>query len=271
MSSVSSTQAMATIEQEIIDYCESVGLDYEDFLTNLDNVKTADLMDIPGLEAYFQLCYVQLVAIINPDLINSLYADVGLPAGAGIDFETLKAAGIDFDEVYAAADPEFNEMILSMIEDDPELLALVAHSAGGESEANYVLDILASLYASTEEGADGDIQATSNSAAHEANDLYNLGLDWVIDQDDFYNSATQSLLQQLTEYDNAIIQLQQDVMNGMDPAEAQMQMESLKMGREALFELLQQFTERQMTFIESISDLFKEMDEANKAIIRNVV
>lgn len=268
MSSINSTQAIASIEQEIIEYCESVGLDYEDFLANLDNVKTADLMDIPGLEAYFQLCYIQLVAIVNPDLINSLSADVGLPAGAGIDFETLKAMGIDFDELYAAADPEFNEFIIGMIEDDPELLALVAHSAGGENEANYVLDVLASVYGAAETETR---QATSNADAREVNDLYNLGLDWVIDQDDFYNSATQSLLQQLTEYDNAIMQLQEDIMNGMDPAEAQMQMESLKMGREALFELMQQFTERQMTFMEAISDLFKEMDEANKAVIRNVV
>ncbi len=255
--------AMETIQAEITEWCEAQGVDPNDFLANLDGGFTASVFDNPTLEAYFQLAYMQLVELLYPEVINSLEAEIG-----EVTFETL----------YDSADEEFNNFIISLIEDDPEIMALYAMQAGGETEGDFVLALLAAL--NTETSADlseyGEGFNTTDDL-REYLDSVDLGADmenellaWA-EAEDVYTATEMAILDRLAEYDQAMNDLVAALESG-DISETQFEseMQNITFGRETLMAMLQQVTDQKMQFFETISELYDQAFEMQNTIINNM-
>lgn len=246
--------AMESIRAEVEAYCEANGIDPESYLENLDGDLSLALIDNPTFEAYFQLAYVQLMEIVAPEVINSLEAQVG-----DVDFETL----------YANADDDLNALVEALIQDDPELMAFVANRESGQSEGEAVLSLLAQSY--SQSNSDSEAQEYLDDA-RELAENYELGegFDWVIEQEALYSSVEQSILDQLAEYDQAIVDLAEAFASGkMSEAEYEASLQESQFGREYLLMMLQTVTEQKATVMELISEMYKKISEMNLTVLRN--
>ena len=249
--------AMDNIRSEVESYCATNGIDTDEFLANLDEKLTTSVFDNPTLQAYFQLAYMQLVELLYPEKINSLEAEVG-----EVNFETL----------YTNSDDAFNSFITNLIEDDPELMAFYARQAGGASEGDFVLGMLASMaeQQNSENGGNGQNQQNT-SITQDARDLtakYDLGpgFDWVINKEDAFAAAETAILDRLSEYDQAVNEMVDMLANG-EGSDAELQ--NLQYVREGMIAMLQHVTDAKLTFMETISKIYKDVFEMQNALINN--
>lgn len=249
------TSAMDAIRQEIEAYCEVNGIDSAQYLDSLDENFSLAVYDNPTLEAYFQLAYMQLAELLDPALINSLEAQIG-----EVNFETL----------YANAGDDFNELVVSLIEDDPELMAYYAMQGGGETEGQFLLDYLSEIQ--TEAGADSGSESFTDDA-RELAEMYGFGegFEWVVDQEDLFKAAEMSILERLQEYDSAIMDLAEMLESGeISETYFESEMQNIYYGRETLLMMLSQVTEQEMRFFEMISEMYEKANEMNMSIINNM-
>lgn len=243
--------AMEAIRAEVVEYCESQGIDPDVYLNNLDENLTTSVMDIPSLESYFQLAYMQLMEIINPQLIASLEAQVG---------------EVDFDTLYEHADDDLNNLITSLIEDDPELMALFAHQAAGQSEAEFLLNHLAELNQQSDQGQDESFTDDARNLADQFN--FGPGFDWIIEKEDMFNAASQSIVERLASLDQAYAALISDFQSGnIDETTLNSEMQNISYARESLMVMLQQVSEFQMNFFEMVSQIFNKYYETQQSLI----
>jgi len=253
--SVNYDAAMESITAEIEAYCEAQGIDPDDFLANLDSASTASLYDNPTFEAYFQLCYMQLMELLYPEVYYSAEGDTG---------------SIDFDTLYAAADEDMNELIYELIEDDPELMAYYALQEGGQSEADAFMDLLDSYYATlNEDGTEDDGISDAIQEAYDLAEEYGLGgVAALADKELMFESAQNSILDMLEEYDAGITALVEALNAGeISETEFEAEMSTISYYRETMLAMLQQLTTQEMTYFEAISELYSKATEMDMAII----
>ncbi|MBU0506537.1 MAG: hypothetical protein ABII18_11600 [bacterium] len=251
--------AMDNIQAEVEAYCEANGINAEDYLSNLDGNLTINVFDNPTLAAYFQLAYMQLVEMLYPEVINSIEAEVG-----AVDFATL----------YESCDEEFNAFITSIIQDDPELMALFSMQAGSsDSEIQALYAELAKMISSSDSEAD-DMGATfytdqaRDSAAGTSHEDF---VNWLADQEDMFTSVEMSILDQLSTYDQAILEIKAALENDdISAEEFQAEMENIMFGRETLMTMLQQVTAQKSQFFEMISEMMDKATEMQNSIINNM-
>jgi hypothetical protein len=250
--------AMDNIQAEVEAYCEANGIDAEDYLANLDGNLTINVFDNPTLAAYFQLAYMQLVEMLYPEIINSIEAEVGT-----VDFATL----------YESCDEEFNDFITSIIQDDPELMALFSMQAGSsDSEIQALYAELATMIASSDDSDDMSAtfytdQARDSAEGTSHEDFVN----WLADQEDMFTSVEMSILDQLSYYDQAILEIKAALENDEISAESfQAEMENIMFGRETLMTMLQQVSAQKAQFFEMISEMMDKATEMQNSIINNM-
>ncbi|HLD45304.1 MAG TPA: hypothetical protein VJC18_07700, partial [bacterium] len=191
-----------------------------------------------------------------PEVINSLEAQVG---------------EVNFDTLYAAAGDEFNGYITSLIEDDPELMALFATQAGGEGEGDWVMGYLSDLAANTDMGDSNQGSLTDDARA--LADMYGLGegFDWVINQEDLFASAEMAILDRLAEYDQAMADLVAALESGaLSDTQFATEVQNCQFAREVDIALLQQMTDTKMSLFETISKIYNQTFEMQKSIINNI-
>ena len=256
MSSVSTdySTAMASIRAEVEAYCQTNGIDPDEFLANLDTVKSSALFDNPALLAYLELAATQLMEVIAPDKINS-------DSGEVIDILGLDENGhILFRDV----DSDLQDLISGLLEDDPELVAYFVSKSAGSSEADAFLKLLADSTTSKDSATD---QARALASDLGVSDQ----LGWVMDTDDMYSSMQESIMSQLAEYDQATNDLIQAFSNGdISESAYQGQLSSMSSQREILVGLLNYAQQNKSSFFEMVSDLYKTMNETMKAMNNNI-
>lgn len=248
-SSVTSTSYDSAVDQ-VLDYLEAQGVDVSSL--DLDGVDSSDLdMSDPAIEAYFQLAYMQLMEILYPEQINSLEAQIG---------------EVNFDTLYANTDAETNEIIMSLIEDDPDMLSAMTRASAGDAEGDAVDAYINAIYTPD----DGSAVSWESSIT---DDFEELGLEewnWVADQEEAFKSAEQSILDSLSEYDQMILDITDAFEAGaITEAQYEQQLTDVNMGREALLGMLQAVQSQEQNFFEMISDLIENMIDTQMAIIRN--
>lgn len=245
--SVTTTNYDSAVDQ-VLDYLEAQGVDVSTL--DMDGAQSTDLdLSDPAVEAYFQLAYMQMMEILYPEVINSLEAQVG---------------EVNFDTLYANTDPAVNELIMQMLEDDPDMMVEMTRATSGDAEADYVDALINAVYTDT---------STSSYTSSITDDFDTLGvegLDWVADQEDAFKSAEQSILDSLSSYDEAILDITDQFQSGeISESEYNNQLEDVYMGREALLGMLQAVQSQEQNFFEMVSKLIENMIDTQMAIIRN--
>ncbi len=250
--------AMDAIRAEVESYCEINGLDSDEFLANLDKVGTSALFDNPALLAYLELAATQLLEIIAPEKINSAEGEV-------LDI-------LDIDEngqiLFRNVDEDLQNMIMQMLEDDPELVAYFVMKSSGQSEADAFLNLLGS----TESGTEGSVETVTAKARAMAEDMGMTDeFGWIMDNEDMYSAMQSSIYDQLEKYDQAINELIQAFSNGDLSQEAyQGQLSSMSSQREILVGLLSYSQENKSNFFQMISDMYKTINETLRNINNNI-
>lgn len=243
---------------QVLEYFEANGIDPDTI--DLDSAADLALYDDPVFEAYFQLAYQQLMEILYPEVINSLSAEVG---------------EVNYDTLYANAGDEINELITLLLEDDPDLMLELTRMTQGDSEADYLAALLAATDSDSSGSDSGASYAYETSLTDDARDMIEsgqvgTGFEWIVDQEDAFMAAEQSILDQLSEYDEAMVDLAEALANGMDPEVYQAELESMTMGREALLAMLQAVQDQASNFFQMISNLIENMIDTNLNIVRNL-
>ncbi|MBF0105088.1 MAG: hypothetical protein HQM16_07140 [Deltaproteobacteria bacterium] len=246
--------AMDAVRADVEAYCAANSIDPDEYLAGLDSNLALNVFDREVLEPYFQLAYMQLMLILDPELINSLSASIGAPP----NYETL----------YANADDDINQLIQMMIEDDPELMGYFANLEGGESMSDAFFEILAEEKAALAAGS--PVEDTSfTEDAQALQDKYQMGetFDWIIDREESFKAAEMSILDQLSELDAFYI----DIIN--NPSLDEKAKDSLSRNnlyqKETLLTMLQSVTTAESSFFEMMSKLYKQIQETSMGIINN--
>lgn len=237
----------------INEYCEARGIDPEQYTAYLDGNRALDpaIFEDPGFQAYWQVSYLQLVEILDPPLIQSVYAQVG---------------DVNFDEVYSRADPEFNEFLENLIMDSPELLAFAAAEDGTISE-DAVWQFLEEETASPYDTDYVDEQARA------LQEEFGLGGMWdhLINTEEGILSLENALVMTLTELDQGLEALRQSLAEGTiseDEFSAEFQMNSAYRG--TILGLIQSLDDTLSNQLEMFSELIESEDNLQLAIARNL-
>lgn len=251
-----SESLQAYLYEYITEYCYDNGLDPDTYLENLDGNYTSAVIDIPELEVYFQWAFIQLMQIVDPD---ALYSDEG---------EVLS-----FEEVYNNADSEFVDLIIEMIQDDPELLAFFAMQAEGETGADYVMSILQDTYDASESSSDSDSDTSDyNEEARELIDEYGLdSLTWLADFEDAAYACEMYILDELAELDAYIYEIAAMYESGdLTLEQYDAELGNVSYWREFLLSLMQEASQVVSTVFEMYSDLWETLLDTQERIIDRI-
>ncbi|OVE81956.1 hypothetical protein BVY03_01515 [bacterium K02(2017)] len=254
-SSTDYSAAMDTIRSEVEAYCETHGIDPDEYLASLDGNLTAHVFNNETFEAYFQLAYMQLMEILYPEQINSLEAEVG----GDVNFETL----------YANSNDDINSLVKDLVEDSPELMAYFAQLESGQDESEALLGLL-----SAEQAKQTGQNFTDD--ARSLNESFDLGpgFEWVIDKEEGFKAAQMSILDRLSEFDEMQVELLNffhDPNSEMSMEEFEAQSKELYYGRETMLGMLQSLTSAEATFFEMMSKIYQTAIETSQNVIRTWV
>lgn len=256
-------QQVNDLRSYIEEYCQTNGIDPGIYTSALDGA-TIDpaLLNDPAFQAYWQLAYLQLMEIINPLAVQSLYSEVG---------------EIDFDALYSATDAETNEFIRNLVLDNPDLMAFAAiRDNDGATTADAVLQALQQRRAGRGTGPSSDGNSPEEYVDEEARDLADeLGLggvwDWMIDNEEGILSMEGFLMQGLAEIDQQLAGLQEALESGEMSAEAfEAQAAGVNMNRDLYLGLIQNLEDALGTIIEMFSQLIKAQNDQQLALARNM-
>ncbi|OGQ06554.1 MAG: hypothetical protein A3G32_01515 [Deltaproteobacteria bacterium RIFCSPLOWO2_12_FULL_40_28] len=243
------------IREYITDYCTSQGIDPNLYLSSLDGVQTVDpaLFQDPVFQAYWQLAYVRLMSILDPELVQSLDAEI--------------QAG-NIDALYSKMGEEDYQAIQQILMDSPEILAFTAQDAGDEASAQQLLNsISSSAVATTGSTEYVDEQARAMAEALGLNGMY----DYLIGTEEGIKTTEAHLMEGLGEMDMQITQLSEALRSGEISAEEfAAQTEQVSMYRELYVGLIQDLEGSWNNTIEMFSQLVKTRDEGLAAVTRNL-
>lgn len=246
------------LKSYVEEYCEANGIDPAIYTSALDG-RTIDpqLLNDPAFQAYWQLAYLQLMEILYPEMVQSVYAEVG---------------DVDFDALYAAAGDEINRFVENLVVDSPELMSFAAETDGDAATDSKAISAAIEEYSA-------DIGTSENSTDYvdeQARDLAKeLGLggmwDWLIDSEEGIKSTENYLLNGLAELDQQLANLQEALESGeMTAEEFSAQVEGVSMYRELYVGLIQNLEDALGNLIEMFSQLLKKQEEGQLSIARNL-
>ena len=246
------------LKSYIEEYCEANGIDPAIYTSALDGQTIdPDLLNDPAFQAYWQLAYLQLMEILYPEMVQSVYAEVG---------------EVDFDTLYAAAGDEINEFMADLVADNPELMSFAALTDGDPTTDAEAVSSAIETY-SAEIGASGNSTDYVDEQARELAEELGLGdmWDYLIDTEEGIKSTENYLLNGLAELDQQLADLQEALESGQITAEEfSAQVEGISMYRELYVGLIQNLEDSWGNLIEMFSQLLKAQEEGQMAIARNL-
>lgn len=202
-------QQIADLKNYVEEYCAQTGINPEIYTHALDGTTGIDpaLLNDPAFQAYWQLAYLQLMEIINPTLVQSLYSEVG---------------EVNFDALYARADPEMNDFIQNLVLDSPELMsfaALADHSAATDPQA-VMQALTAAISPPTPAGEGGaaseeDPTQYTDEVARRLKEEFGLSgaWDWLIGTEEGIRSSENFLMGELAGMDQKLADLKDGLKN----------------------------------------------------------
>lgn len=264
----SQTEQIDNLRSYVEDYCQTRGIDPAIYTSALeDGTAGIDpaLLNDPIFQAYWQLAYLQLMEVINPTLVQSLYAEVGV------------GGEVNFDMIYNATDPETREFIRKLVLDSPELMAFAALSDyDSETNPQAVLEALASEIPPAGEGGagvEGDPNTFVNEDARALAEEFGLtgSWEWLIGTEEGIRSTESFLMEGLNQLDSQLLALQGQFESGNMPAESfQAQVGQISTYREVYVGLLQQLESALSQVMEMMSQLVKQRTDMGMALSRNI-
>lgn len=243
--------------QSFYDYCETNNIDPKIYTAALDDGNALDpsILTDPAFQHYWQLTYLKLMEILNPALIQSVYAETG---------------EIDFDKVYARAGNTWNDAIQEMVLDSPELLGFGALTDNDPTTLNSeVMDELA-LYLK-ENGKDANDYI--DSEARDMKDKLGLGgmYDWLIGTEEGMRSAENGVMAQIADMNELYAELSKGIQDGtMSPDAANAQIQQLNASMQMATGMIQNIEKTLSSIVEQMTNMVKERNDGQMAIIRNV-
>lgn len=269
-SSVSTTYSsdqiaqLEQLRQEIEAYCETNGIDPNIYLSALDGgTIDEDLKNDPVFQAYWELAYRQLLEIIAPTEIYSAYGSID-----EIDFDTLYQLTEDYD-------PSINSFVETLLADDPELMAYYVGLEAGDMDAGTaVLMEINQLYVDSateaaEEAEEYLYTADSRAYAEEAG--LTEEFEGILDTIEATKAAETSILTQLAEMDQSLMELAEAMNSGeISTEEYSAQVESISASREMLMTMLQALESSLATILEMYSKLLEQMRDMESSITSNI-
>jgi hypothetical protein len=259
-SSSTSTAALEELEQEYIEYLESMGIDADDvsLIDNEGNLDTTLYSDAT-LNPYFQLAFTQFIEMVYQPPINS-------DSGEVMSFNEL--AEWLFEE-----DPEFYDFVIATLNSDEDLLAYFAAEAGGDSEGQYVLSQISDMDLSSDSDSDSDeYENHTTDYANYMLDKYNLGglLELSINSEDATNATLNSLFSSLNELSQSKIELAQLLAGDeLTSTEYEVYSQDLMMTEQAIFAQISYLTDMNATLQETLTNIEKRNYDTRAAAVRN--
>lgn len=247
------------------------GIDYSDYNAALEEAKAAleakygaewvdkidgelTTLDLTNetLLAYFRLAYEML--------LQEIYQEGTTIAGAG----QVGDESIDWLTVVPDADPALHEFIVSLLRDDPDLIAYYASQAEGESAEEFVLNL---LYNETD-GGSSDFTGYTDDAKELAS-IFNMGsgYDALIEQEDLFDYYIDGVMQGIAEIDEEIMELYNQLLTGdISDIEFDAMSEDLSATKEFYFAAVQQLMSDKASFFQAISEILQKMYESQVGI-----
>lgn len=247
-------QQINDLQAYIQEWCDTHGVDPSIYTEALDGsaaISPAMLND-PVFQAYWQLAYLRLMEIINPTLVQSLYAETG---------------EVDFDALYAAADPETNAFIENLVVDSPELMAFAVMSDGDPDT------VAANIFVLLEENESADPFAEFAWTDEEAREIgEELGLggmwDWMVGTEEGIRSTENWLFNYLSEIDQQLADMQEALASGELTAEGfSANVESVSVTRQVVVGMIQNLEEAWNNLLELYSNMVKSEHETQMGIL----
>lgn len=262
---------MDQLREYISDYCSSNGIDPNTYVSALDGSITADLQNDPAFQAYWQLAYLQLVY-----LLSGGSPDVSSSGEVTYDEDALMAA-----YNAAASDPDQNyilELANQMLQDDPELMAFFTTQTEGVDSGNSLLSMInlseaTTTTSDTEASSEDDEGLYVDEMAREFAEKYGSGegIDWIIEYEETIINAEGSILSQLAEMDQQLVELTEALNNGsMTAEEYQAQTDNLSAYRQTMLAMLQQLQDNLANVMEMYSKLVEQANEMAMAVVNNM-
>lgn len=250
-------QQVDDLKAYIEEYCQANNIDPSVYTSALDS-RTGlppDILQDPVFQAYWKLAYLQLMEILDPALVQSLYAQVG-------------ADNFDFDHVYSMVDPEFNQFLENLVMDNPELMGFLAHSDGNpETSADEVMSAISQLI---------QAEVAPPYVAEDARRLIEeLGIDnglvnSLLYSEEGMKSAEQSILMELAEIDAMMVELTDGLRTGsMSADEFNARVGQISSNRQVLIAMLGDLQGKLGNMFQFFSNLLQTQTEALAQIVRN--
>lgn len=264
---------MDQLREYINDYCAANDIDPATYVAALDDGASVDLSDDPAFQAYWQLAYLQLVYLLSGGA-----TDMSSPGDVSYDETELMAA---YNAV--AADPEQNyilELAEEMLADDPELMAFFTTQTAGADAGNSLLATinLAEASSTTSSGSDSAEESSTSYSyvdqqARDFAEAYGSGsgLDWLIEYEEGIRGAEGSILNQLAEMDQQLVELTDALNSGnMSAEEYSAQVDQISSYRETMLAMMQQLEANLSNIMEMYSKLIEQANEMAMSVINNM-
>ena len=247
------------LKSYIEDYCSANGIDPSVYTSTLDG-ETLDptILTDPAFQAYWHSVYGKLMEILNPTLVQSIYAETG---------------EVDFDTLYAAAGDDMNAFIQNMVLDSPELMEFAAQTDGDSStNADTVASSLAAYTGASTSSDSGQEDYTDEDARALADDLGLDGMwDFLIGTEEGIKSSENYLLGGLSEMDQQLADLQTALDSGEITAEEfSAGVEQISSYRQVYVGLIQNFEDAWSNLLETFTQLLKAEQDGQMSIARNL-
>lgn len=238
-------------------YCEANNIDPDVYVKALDDGTTIDpdILNDPIFQAYWQLTYLKLMEIVNPALIQSVYAETG---------------EVNFDDVYARAGDDWNNYLENMVLDSPELLGFGALTDGNpETQESEVFAALDDYYAARGAASTDYIDEEAREMAQEMG--YGGMWNWLIGTEEGVISGMNGLMGYYTEYQQMYAELAQGIQDGtIDPEAGGAQLQQLSSSMSVVTTYMQNFQNFLSDIMEQFSNLKKAQSDGQMSIIRNM-
>lgn len=253
------------LKEYIEEYCESQGIDASTFVDSIDGDLSADFLNDPVFQAYWQMAYLQLLYLLSG-------GSPSVASNGEIEYPD------DLMSVYNSASQEMLDYCTSLLTDNPELMVFFAMQTGDFQEgdtANSLLALISQTEASTAtetETEDDSDDEWENTIAREFVAKYGSSesLDWLIEYEEGIRAAEGSILDYLAEMDQQMVELTEALEGGsMSAEEYQAEMESISSYREVMLTMLQSLESTMSNVMEMYSKMIENMQEMQMAVINN--
>ena len=256
---------MDQLKEYIEEYCEAQGIDSSTFVDSIDGNLSADYLNDPIFQAYWNMAYLQLLYLLSG-------GSPSVASNGEIEYPD------NLMEVYNSASQEMLDYCTSLLSDNPELMVFFAMQTGDFQEgdtANSLLALISQTEASTStelETEDDSEDEYTNTIAREFIAKYGSSesLDWLIEYEEGIRATESSILDYLAEMDQQLVELTEALEGGsMSAEEYQAEMESISSYREIMLTMLQSLESTMSNVMEMYSKMIENMQEMQMAVINN--